>query len=723
MTTEDDPTTPIRDFSNEFLESLKQQTRSGKDALVQANNQLKREIGERKRAEQINQVLFRISNAVNVTKDLGELYGAIHRILGEVIDLTNFYIAIYHKQSSRVSFPYFVDQFDSGDVYADQMIDVEKSLTGEVLINQKAVLHKKVDMLRRVAENKVIGTAPETWIGVPLNLRGEVIGIMSTQSYQDENRFDLIDLEILNAVSDQVALAIERKRNEQALVASEKKYRTIIESIEDGYYEIDLEGNLTLANLALGKMLGYSHHDLLGMKTAGYMSEDSVQQISESFSSVLATNKPGKTLELELIRSDGESRYAETVVSVVCNDDGEPIGFRGIARDITERKIAEQSRKLLEAQLQQAQRLESLGTLAGGIAHDFNNLLMGIQGRVELMLEDLPPEHPHVGQFTTVKEYLESAANLTNRLLGFARGGKYEVQPMLLNSLVEKSIQLFGRTKKEITIRCNLAHDLRPVDVDANQIEQVMINLLVNAAQAMPGGGDITIATSEEFIDQKNARIYDIPTGRYVKLVFSDTGKGMDKETMGKIFEPFFTTKDIGHGTGLGLAMVYGIIRNHSGAISVKSELDKGTTFTLLLPASNKTVTTKTKKVATVTKGSECILFVDDESMILEVGQAILAVLGYDVLTAASGQEALEIYQNNIDKIDLIIVDMIMPHLSGGALFDKLKAINPAVNVLLASGYSVEGEAREILERGCRGFIKKPFTISEISTKLRDILG
>ncbi len=369
--------------ADEALESLEKKMRSSTNELLQANKQLKREIGERKRAEQINRVLFRISNAVNTTKDLNELYGSIHRSLGEIIDLTNFFICIYHKQSNRVSFPYFVDQYDSGYVYAER-INVENSLTGEVLLAQKTLWHKKADLLLRVAEKRLIGTAPETWIGIPLKIEDEVIGIMSTQCYEDQDRFDSIDLDILNAVSDQVALAIERKKNEQALVVSEKKYRTIIESIDDGYYEINLEGNFTLVNQALAKMLGYSRHTLPGMNIDRYISEHSVQRISESFASVQATNQPGKTLELELIRRDGKIRYAETVVTPVCNDDGEPAGFRGISRDITERKLAEEEKAKLETVNRQLQKTESLSRMAGAIAHHFNNQLGAVIGNLEM---------------------------------------------------------------------------------------------------------------------------------------------------------------------------------------------------------------------------------------------------------------------------------------------------------------------------------------------------
>ena len=721
MTNSDDQTSSNQIFLKENLGNLEREIHLRTTQLLEANRELKREISERKRAEQITRTLFRISNAVNITKDLEELYNSIHRILGEIIDLKNFYIALYHKKVGRITFPYFVDQFDSDIVYADQFTE-KNSLTGEVILARKPVFLNKEDLQQRVAEHRIIGTAPQEWLGVPLQIKGEVIGVMATQSYDDPHHFDRIDLEVLHSVSDQVALAIERKRYEQAIITSEKKYRKIIESIDDGYYEIDLSGNLTLVNQTLCKMLGYVEDELLGLNTLRYMSVQTAERLEKVFSAVLATGLPGKTLELELHCKDGSIRYAETVVSVIQNEDEEPAGFRGIARDVTERKAAEKSRKALEEQLQQAQRLESLGTLAGGIAHDFNNLLMGIQGRTSLMQNDFPPSHPHYSQLKSITQYVESAANLTTRLLGFARGGKYEVRPVDLNSLIEKNIQMFGRTKKEITICSSLQDDLWSVEVDTNQIEQVLLNLLVNAGQAMPGGGAISITTSSVVLEEDDARNYGIPFGNYVRITLSDTGEGMDRETMQKIFDPFFTTKAIGHGTGLGLAMVYGIILNHSGAISVESELNKGTTFTILLPATDKNVSTETETAMSVEKGSETILLVDDEPMIIEIGREILGILGYTVLTAASGREAIDTYLENQQQTDLLIIDMVMPHMSGGELFDRLKTINPTVKILLSSGYSIDGRAREIINRGCDGFIQKPFSVSQLSVKIREIL-
>ncbi len=722
MTSLDTQSLSKQTLDKKSLDNLEKQIDLHTRQLLEANQQLTREINERKRAEQIARTLFRISNAINTSKNLEELYASIHRILGEIIDLSNFYIAIYHKLAHRITFPYFIDQFDTKTIYSDRFSE-ENSLTGEVILAKKPVFLNQVDLQLRETEKRIIGTSPKIWLGVPLQIKDEVIGVMATQSYHNPYHFDEMDLDVLHSVSDQVALAIDRKRSEQTIIASEKKYRNIIESIDDGYYEIDIRGNLTLVNQATCALLGAREKDLLGKNTAAYMSKQSIKKVSKAYKASFNTDKPAKTLELELYRRDGTSRYIETVVSTTRDEDDALRGFRGIARDITERKIAEKSRKMLEDQLQQSQRLESLGTLAGGIAHDFNNLLMGIQGRTALLLKDLTAVHPHYAPLKNIEQFVESAANLTKRLLGFARGGKYEVRPIDLNELIEKNLDMFGRTKKEITICTSLQSNLQPVEADKNQIEQVLLNLLVNAAQAMPDGGVISITTSHCLIQEIDARRHGIAPGNYVEVTLADTGEGMDKATIPKIFDPFFTTKATGHGTGLGLAMVYGIIVNHGGAISVQSAPKNGTIFSILLPTTDKQIAAETKiPLDIMEKGSETILLVDDEPMIIDIAQEILAVLGYKILTAASGKEALEIYNCHQDTINFCIIDMIMPHMSGSELFDRLKKINPAVKVLLSSGYSIDGQAREILNRGCDGFIQKPFTISQLSIKIREIL-
>ena len=507
----------------------------------------------------------------------------------------------------------------------------------------------------------------------------------------------------------------ERKQAEAALRESEEKYRTILESIEDGYYEVDIHGNFTFFNDSLCEIYQYPKNELMGMNIRKSTDQEAAIQGYNVFKKVYTTGKAKKGFEWSIIRNDGTKGVVEASVTLRRDVKGDPIGFRGIVRDITEKHR-------LEAQLQQAQKMEAIGTLSGGIAHDFNNLLTAIQGRTSIMLMNKDSSHPDFGHLRLIEDYVESAADLTKQLLGFARGGKYEVKPTDLNELIKKENRMFGRTKKEITIHGIYDENLWSVEVDRGQIEQVLLNLYVNAWQAMPAGGDLYIQAQNVAIDEGYTKPYRVEPGRYVEISVTDTGVGMDKATQEKIFDPFFTTKEMGRGTGLGLASAYGIIKNHGGFINVYSEKGHGTTFNMYLPTSEKEVIEEKKPVGGPLRGFETVLFVDDEDMIIEVAANLLEQLGYKVLTAGSGKEAIEIYEENKERIDIVILDMVMPNMSGGDTYDSLKEINPKVKVLLSSGYSINGQATEILDRGCNGFVQKPFKIKELSEKLRGIL-
>ncbi|NLA75762.1 MAG: response regulator, partial [Deltaproteobacteria bacterium] len=321
-----------------------------------------------------------------------------------------------------------------------------------------------------------------------------------------------------------------------------------------------------------------------------------------------------------------------------------------------------------------------------------------------------------------IEEYVKSASSLTQQLLGFARGGKYEVKPVNLNELLSSGAEMFGRMKKEIIIHKNLAKELWASEVDRGQIERALMNIFINAWQAMPGGGDLYVESENINLNVSSLKPYKVNPGRYVKLSISDNGIGMDRATQEKIFDPFFTTKEIGRGTGLGLASVYGILKNHGGFIDVYSEKGVGTIFKLYFPASEKEAVTEIPVNKTVVKGSGRILFVDDEDLILEVGMRMLEKLGYTVDTAGNGKEAVKFYQENRDDIDVIILDMIMPGMNGSEAFEKLKEIKSDVKVLLSSGYSINGQAASIIEKGCKGFIQKPFDLKQLSQKIKEVL-
>jgi len=389
-----------------------------------------------------------------------------------------------------------------------------------------------------------------------------------------------------------------------------------------------------------------------------------------------------------------------------------------------ERKVEERTRQVkeLQKQYQQAQKLESIGTLAGGIAHNFNNLLMGIQGNASLMLAETNSGHPHFGKLKTIQKLVRNGSRLTRQLLGYAREGRYEIKAISLNQLVRETSDTFSTTRKEISIHQELADDLYAIEADQGQIEQVLLNLYVNAAEAMPQGGKFLLKTMNVTHEDMKDKCYKPKQGNYVLFSLTDTGVGMDRKTMERIFEPFFTSRGLGKGTGLGLASVYGTVKAHGGYIDVYSEKGHGATFKIYLPAIGMKLKKEKNAATDLMKGRETVLLVDDEDVVADVGDQMLRKLGYEVLVARSGKEAIEYYEPKRDKIDMVILDMVMPDMNGGEVYDRIKEINPHAKILLSSGYSIDGQAADILKRGCDGFIQKPFSMEVLSGRIRKIL-
>jgi len=511
-----------------------------------------------------------------------------------------------------------------------------------------------------------------------------------------------------------------RKETEEALRQSEAKYSTLVENALDGIAIVQ-DGKVKFVNRAAQDLWGYMSDELIDMDLLRIVAPEHRDDAMKMYCDRIAGKGTSSINELSVLKKDNTTTIVEASVSGGMNFLGSPAVFV-FARDVSSRKEAEEKRLQLETQLQQAQKMEAVGTLAGGIAHDFNNILMGIQGCTSLMLLDTDPTHPHFEYLKGVETYIKRAADLTNQLLGFARGGKYEIKPTDLNKLVQESSEMFSRTKKEINIYRTYQKEIWTVDADRGQIEQALLNLYVNAWQAMPGGGDLYIETENITLDEPFVELYNVKPGRYVRISVTDKGVGMDEATRQRIFEPFFTTKKMGGGTGLGLASVYGIIKNHGGVIEVFSEKGKGAIFAIYLPASDVEIFEEKRSSDEVINGTGTVLVVDDEQMIIDVNEQLLEAIGYTVLSAQSGRESIEIYKENKERIDLVILDMVMPDMNGREVFDRMREINPDIKVLLSSGYSINGQARDILDRGCDGFIQKPFKMKELSRKIREIL-
>jgi two-component system cell cycle sensor histidine kinase/response regulator CckA len=506
----------------------------------------------------------------------------------------------------------------------------------------------------------------------------------------------------------------ERKLSEEALRRSEERFRDLAEMLPETVYEADLNGHVNFVNKRGMEQFGLDAKDMeLGIAMHDVVSPKDIAKMEKNLALIFKGEKTGLG-EYTVIRKDGSTFPVLAHSSPIMKDD-RPIGMRGFLVDITEKKN-------LESLLLQAQRMESIGTLAGGIAHDFNNLLMGILGNISIMTMTMDENNPMYERFKNMEGYVKRGSDLTRQLLGFAQGGKYEAKITDIREFILKSTEMFSRTRKEIRVHTQVTTNIPPVEVDQGQLEQVLLNLYLNAWQAMPGGGDLYVGVENADLTEKTAEVYGLHPGTYVKVTVRDTGSGMDMAVKARIFDPFFTTKELGRGTGLGLASVYGIVKNHGGTIMVESEVGIGTEFIFFLPASSKPLERETFVHDEVNTGSGVVLLVDDEEMILNVGKDMLESLGYQVLAAKGGIAGVEEYRKIMNEVDLVILDMIMPDMSGRDVFAQLKEMNPGVRVILSSGYSMDGQAQEIMDQGCRGFIQKPFSLRNISQKIREIL-
>jgi PAS domain S-box-containing protein len=582
---------------------------------------------------------------------------------------------------------------------------------------------------------------------IPLKAKTKLIGVLEVINKANGNSFTEEDSLVLSVFAYQAAMAIENARLYGELRESEEKYRLLVENANDAIF-IAQDEVVKFPNPKTKAMLGYGAEELAKISFVDLIHPEDRAMVLDRHKRRPKEEEPPSAYSFRMINRAGEELWVQ-LNSVFIVWEGRPATLN-LLRDITQQKK-------LEAQLLQAQRMEAMGTLAGGIAHDFNNILMGIQGNASLILLDTDSSLTHYERLRNIEQGVQSGADLTKQILGFARGGKYKVRPTDLNELTKRNSDVFGRTKKEITIHARYQKDIWPVEVDQGQMEQVLLNLYVNAWQAMPGGGDLYLETENVTLDKAYLKPFGLEPGRYVKISITDTGVGMDEVTQRRIFEPFFTTKEMGRGTGLGLASAYGIIKNHGGIINVYSEKGKarpprlspterddggqGTIFTIYLPASEKKVVEEEKVAVEILKGTETVLLVDDEDVIIDVAGEILKTLGYRVLVARGGKEAIEIVskahrakskeQEGKERYapsamppapDMVLLDMVMPDMGGGETFDRMKEINPDIKVLLSSGYSIDGQATEILKRGCDGFIQKPFSLKGLSQRMREIL-
>lgn len=560
----------------------------------------------------------------------------------------------------------------------------------------------------------------KTFICVPIIYEGKSEGILAVDGTKLTNPLTQSDLSLLMGIAPQIGISLNNALAHKKLKESEERFRNLSNNSPDIIYRLNKYGVFTYTNPAWEDILGHNISDTLGKNFIAFIPEDNHEKYSEIFEKIIMTKSTIRDQNFIMLNKKGLPRHITFTGAPDLDAEGKVIGVVGTLKDTTKLRS-------MEAQLLQASKMEAVGTLTGGIAHDFNNIIQAIRGYNQLMLSEKRDNQTGMLYLNNIEELTQRSVELVRQLLLFSR----QVEPLSkvinINDEIKNMHNLLTKSiPKMIDIKTNLSKDLFPINADPTQIGQVIMNLTINARDAIGDNGKILIKTNN-LVLHNNTTIsgLDIPAGNYIELTISDTGFGMDKEVIKHIFEPFFTTKEVGKGTGLGLAVVYGIIKSHNGVIYCESELNKGTVFHILFPA---LTAARPQKVIEqpqhkqFAKGTETILLVDDEKSILDTGKDTLNLYGYEILTAGNGEQAIDIYQVHREKIHLIVLDLIMPGMGGKKCLKDLIAINPRVKVLMTSGYSTSQQVEELIDEGAAGFINKPYRVDDLLANIRKVI-
>jgi two-component system cell cycle sensor histidine kinase/response regulator CckA len=674
-----------------------------------------RDITDQKRAEELNAALYAIAARSQSAEDLQQFFAAIHNIVGQLMNARNFYIALYDVQSQLLSFPYFVDKEDPTPAPKPLGRGLTEYVmrSGEPLLATPAVFEELV----RRGEVELIGAPSLDWLGVPLKSGTNCIGALVVQTYNENTRFGERDREILKFVSQQLAAAIEHKRYEEALRRSEARSRSLILSAAFGICRCTLGGRFLDVNPALITMLGHgSVEDLLKLdaRREVFVNPQELDRLAEDYRRTGSLNG----VEVQWKRKDGRVIVVRlSGCAASCTDEPEEV-LELIAEDIT-------GQRQLGEQLRQAQKMDAVGRLAGGVAHDFNNLLMVINGYTEVLLGQLEKGSAMHHKVQSIQQAADRAATLTRQLLAFSRKQLLELKVVDVNTVVGDMERLLRPLIGEnIELVTRLSPETGHTRADAGQLEQVIMNLVVNAKDAMPEGGKLTVQSSDVTVRQDFREHRFIPPGRYAVISVADTGHGMDKETQSRIFEPFFTTKEKGKGTGLGLSTVYGIVKQSNGYVFAQSEIGAGTTFYVYLPRVEDPAEelSPAKSQQNEAGGCETILLVEDEESVRELVRVTLVSRGYNVIEAENGECGLRVAEAFKEHIDILITDVMMPGMGGRELAKKLLLLRPGISVLYLSGYTEDAVVTQGALGPSTAFLQKPFTLQNLAKKVREVL-
>jgi len=684
------------------------------DGKVTAYEGTMEDITERKRSELERQITFEIIHGVNVTDNLDELLYLIHQSLNKVLYAENCFVALFESASGMFHFPFFVDQFDE----APPPQQVGRSCTAYVYRTGRAMLipQQVFDRLAAEGEVELVGTPSPSWLGVPLRTPAATIGVLVVQHYENEAAYTERDLEFLASVGGQIALAIDRKRAEEKIRESEARLRVLVEQLPAVLWTVGKDLCFTSALGAGLTRLGLKPNQIVGVSLFDYFETPDPAFLP------IAAHRRAIAGEPTTFHVEWKGGSYTCHVEPLRTAEGELQGAICMALDITDRKQ-------LEEQLRQAQKMEAVGRLAGGIAHDFNNLLMVIQGYADLMTERLAEGDPLRRNAEQIQTASQRATSLTRQLLAFSRKQMLAPKVLSVQSVVAEMEKILRRLiGEDVQLETSSVPDLGLVKADRSQIEQVILNLAVNARDAMPEGGRLTIETANVDLDESFSHSsVMLSPGPHVMLAVTDNGCGMDGETQAHIFEPFFTTKEKGKGTGLGLATVYGIVKQSGGYVWVYSEPGRGTSFKVYLPRvwDEQTTPGRDRRIdgKALPQGTETVLLVEDEKGVRELAREYLEMTGYTVIEAENGHTALELAALHSGPIHLLMTDVVMPGISGRELSERVKSIRPGIRVLFMSGYTDQAVVHHGILETDAVLLQKPFTVAALAAKLRDILN
>ncbi len=679
---------------------------------------INREITDRRRSEKVQEIIFNISNSVNTTFNMNEFYKIIHSELNKLVDATNFFVGIYDKESDTISLPYLQDEKDRLD-----KISADGTISSIVIKENRSMLLFPDDITELEEEGMIgmVGTPCKVWLGVPLNVDTGVIGLLVLQSYNDENAYSESDLKLMEFISGQIAISITKKQVEERI-------HILAQSVEQSPALVmitDLNANIEYVNKKFVEITGYSLEDVTGINPRVLKSGKIPTKIYEELWANLTNGKEWRG-EFHNKKKNGEFYWELAFITPIKNELGKISHYLAIKEDISERKE-------LELQLIQSQKMESIGTLAGGISHDFNNILTVINGYSDLALMRLKKTDPLYNEISTIKKAGRRGEKLTRQIMAFSR--KQIFHPLIINiNFVIKDLKstLLSLIEEDFKIIFSLNQDIPLIKADPSQIEQILINLLVNARDAInlkterAGEKLITIETGIQFIDESFTKKHIGSTlGPHIYISVSDNGLGMTEDVLQNIFEPFFTTKVRGKGTGMGLATVYGIVKQNNSSIFIYSEPGKGSTFKVFWPITNEKLSETDSKELSDSDlfGNEKIIFVEDDKHVNDFAFAALNDFGYDVHSSINGMHALKYLKEKNIKFDMLITDLVMPDMNGKELSENVLKLFPDIKILFTSGYTDNhlvnsGE----LEEGVN-FLAKPYTAKSLLTFIRKILN